>query len=144
MLCGSLCINFEMASHHNLNLEPMTKPSLFFWFFLLQKVGCDKEIGSNKAEDKCGVCGGDNSHCRTVKGTFTRIPKKLGRNLIFMYLDSFSVASGVSVILTALADWSEMQPTLKQQNTSCKLMVKSSVVIDKEVTSLKQCHISVL
>ncbi|KAG8593270.1 hypothetical protein GDO81_000775 [Engystomops pustulosus] len=40
------------------------------------KVGCDKEIGSNKVEDKCGVCGGDNSHCRTVKGTFTRTPKK--------------------------------------------------------------------
>lgn len=59
----------------------MTKPSLFFFppLFLLQKVGCDKEIGSNKVEDKCGVCGGDNSHCRTVKGTFTRTPKKLGR-----------------------------------------------------------------
>ncbi|XP_067886512.1 A disintegrin and metalloproteinase with thrombospondin motifs 3-like isoform X2 [Heterodontus francisci] len=40
------------------------------------KVGCDKEIGSNKVDDKCGVCGGDNSHCRTVKGTFTRTPKK--------------------------------------------------------------------
>ncbi|RXN03519.1 A disintegrin and metallo ase with thrombospondin motifs 3 [Labeo rohita] len=40
------------------------------------KVGCDREIGSNKVEDKCGVCGGDNSHCRTVKGTFTRVPKK--------------------------------------------------------------------
>lgn len=47
-------------------------------------MGCDKEIGSNKAEDKCGVCGGDNSHCRTVKGTFTRTPKKLGRNSIFL------------------------------------------------------------
>ncbi|XP_071973495.1 A disintegrin and metalloproteinase with thrombospondin motifs 3 isoform X2 [Engystomops pustulosus] len=43
------------------------------------KVGCDKEIGSNKVEDKCGVCGGDNSHCRTVKGTFTRTPKKPGK-----------------------------------------------------------------
>ncbi|XP_061880337.1 A disintegrin and metalloproteinase with thrombospondin motifs 3 [Entelurus aequoreus] len=43
------------------------------------KVGCDKEIGSSKAEDKCGVCGGDNSHCRTVKGTFTRTPKKTGK-----------------------------------------------------------------
>ncbi|XP_037830831.1 A disintegrin and metalloproteinase with thrombospondin motifs 3 isoform X3 [Kryptolebias marmoratus] len=40
------------------------------------KVGCDREIGSTKAEDKCGVCGGDNSHCRTVKGSFTRTPKK--------------------------------------------------------------------
>ncbi|XP_075058445.1 A disintegrin and metalloproteinase with thrombospondin motifs 3 isoform X3 [Mixophyes fleayi] len=45
------------------------------------KVGCDKEIGSNKLEDKCGVCGGDNSHCRTVKGTFTRTPKKPGKQL---------------------------------------------------------------
>lgn len=47
--------------------------------FSPQKVGCDKEIGSNKVEDKCGVCGGDNSHCRTVKGTFTRTPRKLGK-----------------------------------------------------------------
>ncbi|XP_050966447.1 A disintegrin and metalloproteinase with thrombospondin motifs 3 isoform X2 [Labeo rohita] len=45
------------------------------------KVGCDREIGSNKVEDKCGVCGGDNSHCRTVKGTFTRVPKKAGKKL---------------------------------------------------------------
>uniref|UniRef100_A0A8C9SJM8 ADAM metallopeptidase with thrombospondin type 1 motif, 3 n=1 Tax=Scleropages formosus TaxID=113540 RepID=A0A8C9SJM8_SCLFO len=43
------------------------------------KVGCDREIGSNKVEDRCGVCGGDNSHCRTVKGTFTRTPKKAGK-----------------------------------------------------------------
>ncbi|XP_044284884.1 A disintegrin and metalloproteinase with thrombospondin motifs 3 [Varanus komodoensis] len=49
------------------------------------KVGCDKEIGSNKVEDKCGVCGGDNSHCRTVKGTFTRTPKKPG------YLKMFDI-----------------------------------------------------
>lgn len=45
-----------------------------------QKVGCDREIGSSKVEDRCGVCGGDNSHCRTVKGTFTRTPKKPGKN----------------------------------------------------------------
>ncbi|XP_068461252.1 A disintegrin and metalloproteinase with thrombospondin motifs 3 isoform X2 [Clinocottus analis] len=45
------------------------------------KVGCDREIGSSKVEDKCGVCGGDNSHCRTVKGTFTRTPKKPGKQL---------------------------------------------------------------
>ncbi|RVE67761.1 hypothetical protein OJAV_G00085010 [Oryzias javanicus] len=45
------------------------------------KVGCDREIGSSKVEDKCGVCGGDNSHCRTVKGSFSRTPKKAGRIL---------------------------------------------------------------
>ncbi|KAG9485144.1 hypothetical protein GDO78_008312 [Eleutherodactylus coqui] len=38
--------------------------------------GCDKEIGSMKEEDKCGVCGGDNSHCRTVKGTLVKSPKQ--------------------------------------------------------------------
>ncbi|XP_058048885.1 A disintegrin and metalloproteinase with thrombospondin motifs 3 [Ahaetulla prasina] len=52
------------------------------------KVGCNREIGSNKAEDKCGVCGGDNSHCRTVKGIFTRTPKKSG------YLKMFDVPAG--------------------------------------------------
>uniref|UniRef100_A0A8D2IS80 ADAM metallopeptidase with thrombospondin type 1 motif 14 n=1 Tax=Varanus komodoensis TaxID=61221 RepID=A0A8D2IS80_VARKO len=39
-------------------------------------VGCDKEIGSLKEDDKCGVCGGDNSHCRTVKGTLAKTPKQ--------------------------------------------------------------------
>uniref|UniRef100_A0A8D2MZY4 ADAM metallopeptidase with thrombospondin type 1 motif 3 n=1 Tax=Zonotrichia albicollis TaxID=44394 RepID=A0A8D2MZY4_ZONAL len=52
------------------------------------KVGCDKEIGSSKAEDQCGVCGGDDSHCRTVKGTYTRTPKKLG------YLKMFDIPPG--------------------------------------------------
>ncbi|XP_065603086.1 A disintegrin and metalloproteinase with thrombospondin motifs 14 [Cyrtonyx montezumae] len=41
-------------------------------------VGCDKEVGSLKQEDKCGVCGGDNSHCRTVKGTLAKTPKQAG------------------------------------------------------------------
>ncbi|XP_018083066.1 A disintegrin and metalloproteinase with thrombospondin motifs 14 isoform X2 [Xenopus laevis] len=39
-------------------------------------IGCDKEIGSVKEDDKCGVCGGDNSHCRTVKGTLVKSPKQ--------------------------------------------------------------------
>ncbi|XP_018426257.1 PREDICTED: A disintegrin and metalloproteinase with thrombospondin motifs 2-like, partial [Nanorana parkeri] len=47
------------------------------------KVGCDKIIGSTKREDKCGVCGGDNSHCKIVKGTFTRTPKKQGYIRVF-------------------------------------------------------------
>lgn len=31
-----------------------------------------------KADDKCGVCGGDNSHCRTVKGTLGKASKQAG------------------------------------------------------------------
>ncbi|XP_026569278.1 A disintegrin and metalloproteinase with thrombospondin motifs 14 [Pseudonaja textilis] len=41
-------------------------------------VGCDREIGSLKEDDKCGVCGGDNSHCRTVKATLVKTPKQSG------------------------------------------------------------------
>lgn len=32
-----------------------------------------------KADDKCGVCGGDNSHCRTVKGTLGKASKQSGK-----------------------------------------------------------------
>lgn len=49
------------------------------FLFCAQKVGCDRVIGSTKQEDKCGVCGGDNSHCKVVKGTFSRVPKKQGQ-----------------------------------------------------------------
>ncbi|KAF0025527.1 hypothetical protein F2P81_022408 [Scophthalmus maximus] len=46
-------------------------------------VGCDKEVGSYREEDKCGVCEGDNSHCRTVKLTLTKTPKKNGMLKMF-------------------------------------------------------------
>uniref|UniRef100_A0A4W5NS04 ADAM metallopeptidase with thrombospondin type 1 motif 2 n=1 Tax=Hucho hucho TaxID=62062 RepID=A0A4W5NS04_9TELE len=37
-----------------------------------EKVGCDGVVGSSQQEDKCGVCGGDNSSCKIIKGNFTR------------------------------------------------------------------------
>uniref|UniRef100_A0AAR2INY8 ADAM metallopeptidase with thrombospondin type 1 motif, 2 n=1 Tax=Pygocentrus nattereri TaxID=42514 RepID=A0AAR2INY8_PYGNA len=43
-----------------------------------EKVGCDNVIASELEDDKCGVCGGDNSTCKIVKGNFTRSAKKLG------------------------------------------------------------------
>ncbi|XP_065814585.1 A disintegrin and metalloproteinase with thrombospondin motifs 2 isoform X2 [Labrus bergylta] len=43
-----------------------------------EKVGCDRVVGSSKQEDKCGVCGGDNSSCKTFKDTITRTAKKQG------------------------------------------------------------------
>uniref|UniRef100_A0A8C5G4P8 A disintegrin and metalloproteinase with thrombospondin motifs 2-like n=1 Tax=Gouania willdenowi TaxID=441366 RepID=A0A8C5G4P8_GOUWI len=43
-----------------------------------EKVGCDAVVGSSKQEDKCGVCGGDNSSCKTVKDTITRTAKRQG------------------------------------------------------------------
>lgn len=46
--------------------------------FPKQKVGCDGVVGSLKQEDKCGVCGGNNSTCKTYKDTITRPAKKQG------------------------------------------------------------------
>ncbi|KAK2849224.1 hypothetical protein Q5P01_009058 [Channa striata] len=43
-----------------------------------EKVSCDGVVGSSKQEDKCGVCGGDNSSCKTFKDTITRTAKKQG------------------------------------------------------------------
>ena len=35
---------------------------------MLQRVGCDRVLGSDAVEDKCRVCGGDGSGCETVRG----------------------------------------------------------------------------
>ncbi|EHB17430.1 A disintegrin and metalloproteinase with thrombospondin motifs 2 [Heterocephalus glaber] len=63
-----------------------------------KKVGCDGLIGSSKQEDKCGVCGGDNSHCKVVKGTFSRSPKRLG------YIKMFEIPVGARHLLVQEAD----------------------------------------
>lgn len=42
----------------------------------LQKVGCDSVVGSALQEDKCGVCGGDGTKCKTHKFNFTFVEKK--------------------------------------------------------------------
>ncbi|XP_030639748.1 A disintegrin and metalloproteinase with thrombospondin motifs 2 [Chanos chanos] len=41
-----------------------------------EKVGCDNVVGSTLQEDKCGVCGGDNSKCKPHKFTINRSGKK--------------------------------------------------------------------
>ncbi|TRY89719.1 hypothetical protein DNTS_009297 [Danionella cerebrum] len=75
------------------------------------KVGCDREIGSNKVEDKCGVCGGDNSHCRTVKGSFTRVPKKAG------YLKMFLIPPGARHVIIQENEASPQILAIKNQAT---------------------------
>ncbi|XP_072124224.1 A disintegrin and metalloproteinase with thrombospondin motifs 20-like isoform X1 [Mobula birostris] len=37
---------------------------------LCRQAGCDHVLNSKARRDKCGVCGGDNSSCRTLAGTF--------------------------------------------------------------------------
>jgi len=40
------------------------------FYLFLQQAGCDHVLNSKARRDKCGVCGGDNSSCKTVAGTF--------------------------------------------------------------------------
>ncbi|XP_018524591.1 A disintegrin and metalloproteinase with thrombospondin motifs 3 [Lates calcarifer] len=94
------------------------------------KVGCDREIGSNKVEDKCGVCGGDNSHCRTVKGTFTKTPKKAG------YLKMFLIPPGARHVIIQEHEASPQILAIKNQATGHYILngkgeeVKSRSFID--------------
>lgn len=80
VLCPSMA---SFSQQNNLRLcisQSQCSTDVIDWLclFSLQHVGCDKEVGSYKQEDKCGVCEGDNSHCRTVKLTLTKTPKKNG------------------------------------------------------------------
>ncbi|XP_031137469.1 thrombospondin type-1 domain-containing protein 4 isoform X2 [Sander lucioperca] len=45
-------------------------------------LGCDEYLGSGKAMDKCGVCGGDNTTCRLVSGVFKHSLTKIGYHKI--------------------------------------------------------------
>lgn len=74
-------------------------------------VGCDKEVGSYKTEDKCGVCEGDNSHCRTVKLTLTKTPKKNGM------LKMFDIPIGARHIVIEENDTSPHLIAVKNQVT---------------------------
>ncbi|CAG0888031.1 unnamed protein product [Darwinula stevensoni] len=47
-------------------------------------VGCDKMLGSRVPEDKCRVCGGDGSTCKTITGSFDSNDLQVGYNDILL------------------------------------------------------------
>ncbi|XP_064168657.1 thrombospondin type-1 domain-containing protein 4-like isoform X2 [Anguilla rostrata] len=47
-----------------------------------QSLGCDEFLGTGKVMDKCGVCGGDNTACKVVSGTFKHTLTKVGYHKI--------------------------------------------------------------
>ncbi|GBN70281.1 Papilin [Araneus ventricosus] len=63
-------------------------------------VGCDKVLGSATGVDACGVCGGDGSSCRVVKGIFDEDGFEIGYNDILL------IPVGATSILIQ-----EVQPT---------------------------------
>lgn len=48
-------------------------------FSFKKQAGCDHILNSKARKDKCGICGGDNSSCKTVAGTFNTV--HYGKNL---------------------------------------------------------------
>ena len=43
-----------------------------FLVCLIQGAGCDHILDSDTRRDECGVCGGDNSSCKTVTGNYNK------------------------------------------------------------------------
>ncbi|KAA0715305.1 Thrombospondin type-1 domain-containing protein 4 [Triplophysa tibetana] len=47
-----------------------------------ERVGCDDVVGSQKIEDRCGVCGGDGKSCQLISGLFQHSLSKVGYHKI--------------------------------------------------------------
>uniref|UniRef100_A0A7M4EXW4 ADAM metallopeptidase with thrombospondin type 1 motif 2 n=1 Tax=Crocodylus porosus TaxID=8502 RepID=A0A7M4EXW4_CROPO len=90
------------------------------------KVGCDRVIGSSKQEDKCGVCGGDNSHCKVVKGTFSRAPKKPG------HLKMFEIPAGARHLLVQETDATVHNLAIKNRETGKLILSEDNYVPDSK------------
>lgn len=58
-----------------------------------QQAGCDHVLNSKARRDKCGVCGGDNSSCKTVAGTFNNV--RYGELHAFFYVTDIFFSSSV-------------------------------------------------
>lgn len=65
-----------------------------------------------KADDKCGVCGGDNSHCRTVKGTLGKASKHAGKH------SWLCGGGGVCFSLTSAGEGRVLEPVCRQSQTA--------------------------
>ena len=48
----------------------------------LQSEGCDGILGSGAVIDRCGVCGGKDTSCRKVTGSFQNVTVPLGYHKI--------------------------------------------------------------
>uniref|UniRef100_A0A8D2J2A7 ADAM metallopeptidase with thrombospondin type 1 motif 2 n=1 Tax=Varanus komodoensis TaxID=61221 RepID=A0A8D2J2A7_VARKO len=90
-------------------------------------VGCDKVIGSSKQEDKCGVCGGDNTHCKVMKGTFSKIPKKQG------YIKMFEIPAGARHLLIQESDPTVHNLAIKNRETGKFILNENNYVPNSKI-----------
>ncbi|XP_040907946.1 A disintegrin and metalloproteinase with thrombospondin motifs 2-like [Toxotes jaculatrix] len=98
-----------------------------------EHVGCDGQIASDQQEDRCGVCGGDNSNCKIIKGNFTRSTKKQG------YLKILDIPKGARHLLIQEFKGTPHVLAVKNQETGHLFLnnedelPESRVVIEKGV-----------
>lgn len=57
------------------------------------QAGCDHRLHSTMTRDKCGICGGDGTTCRTVKGTYNE-RGSFGYNAVRIALLCMSAGAG--------------------------------------------------
>jgi len=79
-LCVCVCgVKMQLNILNTLNTHDLKEYSCIIrsnvysktcFYLFLQQAGCDHVLNSKARRDKCGVCGGDNSSCKTVAGTF--------------------------------------------------------------------------
>lgn len=53
----------------------------FAFVFILQKVGCDRQFGSEKVYDRCLLCGGNGSLCALTEATYTKNYRVYGKKI---------------------------------------------------------------
>uniref|UniRef100_A0A7E4W9T4 Papilin n=1 Tax=Panagrellus redivivus TaxID=6233 RepID=A0A7E4W9T4_PANRE len=91
-------------------------------------LGCDGKLGSSQKSDKCGVCGGDGSTCKTVEGIFDE------RDLTPGYHNIINLPVGATAVKIE-----ELRPTsnsLALKNSSDAFFLNGNYqieVLDKDV-----------
>uniref|UniRef100_A0A671Q453 ADAMTS-like protein 3 n=1 Tax=Sinocyclocheilus anshuiensis TaxID=1608454 RepID=A0A671Q453_9TELE len=65
---------------------------------ICQEVGCDRQLGSNAKEDNCGVCAGDGSTCRLVRGQQYLSGSSKILFVVILQSHSFNLKCRISVI----------------------------------------------
>ncbi|KJH46710.1 Kunitz/Bovine pancreatic trypsin inhibitor domain protein [Dictyocaulus viviparus] len=90
-------------------------------------VGCDGKLGSALKVDKCGICDGDGSKCKTIEGTFDE------RNLSPGYHDVLRIPSGATSIKIEEARPSSNNLALKNSTNHYFLNGNSKIQVEKDV-----------
>ncbi|MFT7816482.1 ADAMTS-like protein 3, partial [Arapaima gigas] len=103
-----------------------------------QAVGCDRQLGSDAKEDNCGVCAGDGSTCRLVKGqTLSHISQEEPlKTVVEVPLGSRNVritAKGPNVIIIESHSLQGHQEEHRFSSTGSYVIVNTSVDFQKSL-----------